>query len=205
MTHPYHAQAYPSRHNINLKNFNPKRLWFTSDQHFCHKNVCRLCNRPWFDVESMNKALIRNWNDLVHPTDHVMFLGDLAISNSNDAASCARQLNGIKYWLWGNHDTKQIINYCSEYFEWSGDYLEIEAGGQQIVLSHYPFESWNRRNYGSWMIHGHVHSKLKSDQSKFRLYVGVDNIPGYKPISFDEIKVIMEKKAAGKDDPVYYR
>lgn len=200
MTHNYLQEAYSNRFNLKFKSFNPKRLWFSSDLHFGHKNVCKLCNRPFDSVNHMNQMLIQNWNSLVHPTDHVMFLGDLALCNTMDARASARKLNGIKYWLWGNHDNKQLINYCSDLFEWSGDYLEIKAGDQEIVLNHYPMMSWSGKNRDVWQLHGHCHGNLTRDplnkqivDRSLMLDVGVD-CHDYKPISYCQVKSIMDAK-----------
>ena len=54
--------------------------WFTSDLHFGHKNVITYCDRPWATVEEMNEALIKIWNDTVHPKDTVYCLGDFSMS-----------------------------------------------------------------------------------------------------------------------------
>lgn len=56
-------------------------IYFTSDLHLGHKNVIRLCNRPFTDIEEMDHVLISNWNKRVHPHDTVVILGDLMFRN----------------------------------------------------------------------------------------------------------------------------
>ncbi|MGN0888723.1 MAG: hypothetical protein ACI4UY_07570 [Kiritimatiellia bacterium] len=36
--------------------------FFTSDQHFGHFNIIRLCSRPFGTVEEMDEALLSKWN-----------------------------------------------------------------------------------------------------------------------------------------------
>ena len=36
-------------------------LYFTSDHHFGHANIIGYCNRPFGDVEAMNRGLVDNW------------------------------------------------------------------------------------------------------------------------------------------------
>ena len=52
-------------------------LYFIGDPHFGHANIIRLCGRPFEDVESMDREMIRLWNARVRPEDTVWILGDL--------------------------------------------------------------------------------------------------------------------------------
>ena len=45
--------------------YSPDHTFFTSDTHFGHANIIRLCNRPFQNVEEMNEVLIENWNKVV--------------------------------------------------------------------------------------------------------------------------------------------
>ena len=58
-------------------------IWFTSDTHFSHCNIIKYCNRPFKDVDEMNKILIQNWNNVVRPDDIVWHLGDFALGDKN--------------------------------------------------------------------------------------------------------------------------
>ena len=51
--------------------------FFTSDQHFGHFNIIRLCSRPFGTVEEMDEALLSKWNAKVKADDTVYILGDL--------------------------------------------------------------------------------------------------------------------------------
>ena len=53
------------------------KVWFTSDLHFHHRNICRYCNRPYNSLEEMHEALITNWNSVVKEDDTVFLLGDM--------------------------------------------------------------------------------------------------------------------------------
>ena len=53
-------------------------LWLTSDLHFGHENIIRYCDRPFADVDAMNRALVDRWNEVVGDDDVVWVLGDFA-------------------------------------------------------------------------------------------------------------------------------
>ena len=52
-------------------------IYYTSDLHLGHKNIIRLCNRPFGSIEEMDNLLIERWNKKVKKEDTVYILGDL--------------------------------------------------------------------------------------------------------------------------------
>ena len=56
--------------------FDGNKVFFTSDTHFYHANIINFCKRPFANVETMNEALIENWNAVVGVDDIVFHLGD---------------------------------------------------------------------------------------------------------------------------------
>lgn len=150
-------------------------IFFTSDTHFSHANIIKYCNRPWASFQEMDEALVNNWNAIVHPNDIIYHLGDFQFKESG----IAKRLKGRKCLVLGNHDKSIDHNL----FEWVKPYYELKE--HNIVLFHFPIESWNKKHHGSIHLHGHCHGSLKSEGIK-RLDVGVD-CTNYKPISLDEI------------------
>ena len=53
-------------------------IWFTSDTHFGHENMLRLCGRPWSTVGQMNEAMAANINSKVAADDELYILGDFS-------------------------------------------------------------------------------------------------------------------------------
>ena len=51
--------------------------WFYSDPHFFHHNIIRYCERPYANVQEMNKNLIEKFNAKVGINDDVIFVGDM--------------------------------------------------------------------------------------------------------------------------------
>jgi calcineurin-like phosphoesterase family protein len=169
--------------------------WFTSDTHFGHENVIRYSNRPYKDKQEMDEGIIANWNSKVQPDDNVYHIGDVFFCQKARAIQILSRLNGKITLVMGNHDKSiRRDNDFQRYFHQVVDYLELTIEGQKMVLSHYPMMTWNGSGRGSWMLHGHCHGNLKYPFEAKIHDVGVD--PNhYVPISFQDVKRIMDKKA----------
>lgn len=170
-------------------------IFFTSDTHYYHKNIIKYSSRPYKDVDEMNESLIVNYNSVVRPTDTVYHLGDVSFGKDKETETVLRRLNGSKHLIFGNHDKSLRKNkdLLSKYFGSVNDYAEIDVNGQKIILCHYSFRVWNKSHHGSWNLFGHSHGSLYDDPNLLSMDVGVDP-NGYYPISFEEVKKIMEKK-----------
>ena len=186
--------------------FNPDNIWFTSDTHFDHSNIIKFCTRPFKDVDEMNEALIRKWNETVPTRGIVFHLGDFVFGGLNVLENIANRLNGTKYLILGNHDIRQQWNNSarlSQLFEHVTQQMTILVEGQTIILNHYPLltyaGAWGDR---LWNLHGHVHlgphsNGLDDERMKLRFPtqydVGVDN-NDFRPVSFREVKDIITKQ-----------
>lgn len=176
-------------------------VWFTADLHIGHSAVIRYARRPFANVDEMNEALIKNWNDCVSPKDDIYVLGDLSFCSLSRTISYLSRLNGRKYWIFGNHD-KKLRNRegILQFFEWGKDLTTIKIpdsdayqGQQRIVLCHYAMRVWDKSHFGTWQLYGHSHGSLPDDRHSLSMDVGVDNC-NYRPISYEEIKTKMKLK-----------
>ena len=166
-------------------------LWFTSDHHFGHDKIIEpdYADRPFSSVEEMDDEMIRRWNTVVAPGDVVMYLGDFAVkSHKKRIAALLEQLHGHKHLIIGNHDhtdTRKAKGWASV-----EAYREITVGDLPIILSHYPFLTWNASHHGSWMLHGHCHGNLKTTHTARRCDIGVDAWD-FAPVSLPELHEYM--------------
>lgn len=168
-------------------------IWFTSDTHWGHANIIKYSNRPFSSREEMDEMLIKNWNDLVQPSDVIYHMGDFSFHQAEKTLSILKRLNGQKHMVKGNHDKHAILKPCYDSFVWVKDYAETVIDKQLIVMCHFPFLTWNKSHHGSWNLHGHCHGSLPEDPHSRRLDVGVD-CHDYRPISFEQVRAIMAKK-----------
>lgn len=186
-------------------------IWFTSDLHFGHRNIMKFCNRPWENVEEMDKALINNWNSVVGKNDIVFDLGDFAFASNSKWKYILNQLNGRHYLILGNHDVSRYPgDKTMELFERVEHQMIVKIDDRYVYLNHYPYlcygGSYRGHDQGIWQLFGHVHSR-PNDTGKdhdrlsmlfpYQYDVGVDN-NNYYPVSWNQIVDIINNQIQGK-------
>ena len=178
------------------------KVWFTSDLHFWHKNICKYCNRPYESVEEMNEAIIQNWNAVVKDDDIVFVTGDLGFCGIEKLKPLLERLKGKKYLIQGNHDSDKVVFKLVEgnIFEDSYKLTTITITGdeeipeQMITLCHFPMIDWYNKEKGAWMVHGHQHQLPETPScSVLHWDVGLDK-NHMTPISFEQLKINITKQ-----------
>lgn len=174
------------------------KVFFTSDTHFGHANIIKLCNRPFANADEMNEELIKRWNEKVGKDDYVFHLGDFAFGGSTLWNSILDRLNGHIILILGNHDFKNLRSGYMSRFEDVQQQMYIQIGGKSVYLNHYPYLCFGgsyKNDQSVIQLFGHVHSSPyntgKDAQRLEHLFptqydVGVDN-NDFRPISFDEV------------------
>ena len=167
-------------------------VYFTADMHLGHHNIITLQDRPFEDVDEMDKTLIELWNARVSKDDHIYIVGDLIFRSDKDAIWHLDKLRGHKHLIIGNHDEKLLKNErATAYFESIDQIKDIKENGKHIVLCHYPMIEWNAYYHGSWHIYGHIHNNrneayetLKEKEHALNAGCMINN---YMPVSFEEL------------------
>jgi calcineurin-like phosphoesterase family protein len=196
-----------------------QRLWFTSDTHYNHANICRSTTR-WTDADSvtrdfdslemMNEELVYWINRRVAQDDILIHLGDWSfggfesIKEFRDRIVCQNI-----HLVLGNHDHHILNNVYNiqSIFSSVNQYLDLDvrwwiAGKKKerarFICMHYPIASWNGMNNGVIHLHGHVHlpNHLRVTGGK-AMDVGVDG-NNLEPIDLDSIVRIMDKQPIAK-------
>lgn len=187
--------------------------WFTSDLHFNHINIINYSNRPFANLDEMNKALINNYNQLVNHDDMVIFVGDVCMGKRESTLPLLYHLNGFKVLIPGNHDYCHPMFGDSNYEKWQIN-LELYKQYfddiilddvylyQDFVVCHFPydvnstdhggrnFDDYQPLDLGMPLLCGHVHQDWKikmSPKGTFMMNVGVD-VHDFKPVSFETIQ-----------------
>lgn len=169
-------------------------IFFTADLHLGHDSIRRHCNRPWSNVDEMDQAIIKNWNNTVPKTGTTYLLGDFAmprkipgVESMKKYRSYFHALNGKKILILGNHDSmsQEVYNLFTDVQQM----MEPKIDGEKVFLCHYPMRSWNGSFHGRLSLYGHTHSRLPEQPSILSFDVGID-VPEWKysPVSLDQIK-----------------
>lgn len=188
---------------MRITNINKNDLYFTSDNHFHHKNIIEYCNRPWGDIRTHDSALIQLWNSVV-PKNGIVFCGGDFIFTSNIewVRELVSKLNGKIYLTLGNHCMqnrldrpifKEIFADVQDMYYLTIQDEEIKQGCLNFLISHYPMMYWRP---GYIHLHGHVHSGPNSTANEIvpfhtnRYDIGVDAW-NYSPISYYELREVI--------------
>lgn len=194
---------------FNLTNLcKDKAVWITSDFHFFHRNLCRGTS-VWIDrsgcrdfdtIEQMNDTILNNINTVVKPDDVLIHLGDFAFGGRDNVISARKNIKCINLiHINGNHDI--AISKDSELqklFTWVGDYTELKYEHLFFCLFHYPLATWNGKNYGCIMIHGHCHTTVNKFNNGRIMDVALES-NNMKPYNMSEIVKIMNNTPILKD------
>lgn len=164
-------------------------LFFTSDEHYGHRNIIDYCDRPFKSVEEMDEEIIQRHNKVVRGGDVVVHAGDFTLANAIIARRYLSKLNGKKHiFLKGSHDKWLNDPLIKSEFD-PHEIMEFSMKGEYIVVCHYSMRVWPRSHYNSWQLYGHSHGRLAPVGKQYD--IGVDNNNFY-PVSFDKIREIMK-------------
>lgn len=171
--------------------------FYTSDLHFGHDNIIKLCKRPFKNTREMNSKLVENWNKKVGPEDEVYILGDFFFKfrEKQEIHNILSSLNGKKYLIRGNHDKWANDKEFHEHFEWIRQYYETTDEAREVILFHYPIAEWNGFYRNSYHLYGHVHNQEQNlfINSARCFNVGVD-VNDFEPKTLDELIELSDKK-----------
>lgn len=151
-------------------------IYVIGDQHFYHQNIIKYSRGQFSSVQEMNNYIRKCHNEVVGVNDIVIFLGDFCLNNPG-IREFAETLNGHKYLILGNHDSRSLEKrYPSLGFE--GVYVTPVKINDKY-FSHEPLIKGSRTdltfqgilsefvNSDGVNYHGHIHDKNFSISSAY--------------------------------------
>ena len=198
-----------------------QRLFFTSDTHYGHSNICsgttnwigaENMTRKFSSLDRMNDELVFWINQRVGENDILFHLGDWSFGGFENIEEFRNRIvcKNIHLVL-GNHDhhIERNKDGIQRLFSSVNHYVELDvrrpsefAKGRMdkfnFVLMHYPIASWNNMNSGVMHLHGHVHLPKHQRIAEGRaMDVGCDG-NGLEPISLNEVYSLLDKQPVKK-------
>lgn len=189
-----------------------KNIYFTSDTHYNHRNICRGTSewkrgeegdngqqtRNFDTLDKMNCALVKGINDNVKKDDELWHLGDWSFGGFDSILQFRSQLvcQNINL-VYGNHDhhIENNKNGIQGAFKSVQYYKELSVEGHKICLLHYAMRVFNKSHKGAIHLYGHSHNTLPGIGKS--MDVGVDAafalFGEYRPFSWKEVQTIMSK------------
>ena len=191
-----------------------QKLWFTSDTHYNHANICSSTTR-WTDpvtcrefksLEHMNAHLVGNINEMVGQDDILFHLGDWSFGGFEQIEIFRNQIvcKNI-HIITGNHDhhiennkegVQSLFTSVNKYLNLNVKWSNGHAGhdDQRFALMHFPIASWDNMARGAIHLHGHVHfePQIRVGVGKM-MDVGVDGNALY-PIEMKTILSMMRNQ-----------
>ena len=136
-------------------------IYYISDLHIGHKNAIRFDERPFADIDDMEREIVRRWNEKVGADDDVYILGDVFYRYKGSRADFLKRLGGRLHLIVGNHDFEILKNEAAlGCFESVDKLRQIVDDGRRVVMCHYPIISWNMKHFGAYHVYGHVHANI---------------------------------------------
>ena len=191
-----------------------QKLWFTSDTHYNHANICSSTTK-WTDpvtcreftsLEHMNAHLVGNINEVVGQDDILFHLGDWSFGGFEQIERFRNQIvcRNI-HIITGNHDhhIENDREGIQSLFSSVNKYLNLNVkwnvgtplmGEQRFALMHFPIASWDNMAKGAIHLHGHVHFEADKRIGAGKMMdVGVDG-NGLYPIEMSEVLILMRNQ-----------
>lgn len=116
------------------------KMLITGDLHLGHANIIKYANRPFKNIEHMDKELIRRWNEKVSDKDTVIHNGDFCFKSKSGKGNgegisfneWRSKLNGNIIFIRGNHDKRSngLVTPISN--------MTLRFGGHDIFVTHRP-------------------------------------------------------------------
>ena len=167
-------------------------IYIIADHHFYHQNILNYTRKEFNNLEEMNEFILKKHNETINHEDIVIFLGDFCFK-TNHILDLLTKMNGHKYLVLGNHDSKDLIRkYPSLGFE---GIFTMPIKIKDNYLSHEPLLNEERNDLTFQLItkefktknalnyHGHIHDTIINKPNYHN--VTCENL-NYKPIFLEK-------------------
>lgn len=169
---------------------NITKTFVTSDQHFCHHNIIKYCNRPFQTYWEMDNEIVRRHNIRVSPDDRLIIVGDFGLCSNRTIkrhTDILGRLNGSpKILVLGNHDGSK-----KRMLEIGFDEVHKSLQLGDVFFVHNPADLQKQRYIdGLVLITGHRHNDAPKFYTKYGykiINISVD-VWDFYPVGLEELR-----------------
>lgn len=148
-------------------------IFFTSDLHFGHKNICgenalEEGRKQFKDVDEMKEHLIEAHNNVVNVNDIVINHGDFSFNNNVDyIVDIINRMNGALIIVLGNHDSVKTWAKVEKVFE--GQVIKVEEDHfiAKLVVHEMGFKV--KANKKATIYHSHFPMQIGEHETLFNM------------------------------------
>lgn len=184
------------------------RKFTSADLHLGHGKIIQYekIRSRFSSAEEMDNYLIKRWNSVVSPIDHVYINGDVSFHDDAKTKELIESMNGVKHLILGNHDKDRSWGKWLKcgFASVQSELILQAAKDIRLKFSHYPYSGENShegrfmdkrpvKQDGLWLVHGHMHSKgSKFDAENQQVCVSTE-LWDFKPVNIDTILASIRK------------
>ena len=162
------------------------KIWLTTDTHFGHEKMIKLCGRP----RDFDGLILKGLKEV--PRDAILIhLGDFCIGSDelwHQAFMAATKQCKRRILVRGNHDHKSTSWYLDHGWDWVCDRILLECFGVNILFSHAPVVELQPLGI-DLNIHGHLHNTgHHPDANRIAMkskLLAIENTD-YKPVNLEK-------------------
>lgn len=182
------------------------KLYFLSDSHFHHRNICNYCNRPFDSRKEMDDVLIANWNFVVPEDGIVVHCGDFMLPHKTGDKEYKKIWDKLNFKTLilcrGNHDRIECGTYVyNDKTVIVVDIAMLDIENNKIMACHYPMLAYP----ADYQVFGHIHTlsdgtchgvdgDVNERLRKTQYDVGADH-NNYTPVSYWQLMNIFRNNA----------
>ncbi len=116
------------------------KIYLTSDWHFMHNRDFIYKPRGFTNTLEMSQEIVKRYNEIIQPEDHVYVLGDLMLNDDETGIKLIKSLKGTIHIIRGNHDTDTRMEFYKNCYNIAevceGKFLNYN--GYHFYLTHFP-------------------------------------------------------------------
>ncbi|MCY4511602.1 MAG: hypothetical protein OXG35_32245 [Acidobacteria bacterium] len=173
-----------------------RRVWIWSDLHLQHANIIRHCNRPFDNVDEMDRRLLDAWRARVGANDLVVNGGDVGLAGrvTGSILHAVERAPGRKLLVAGNHEIDRKTGRVDRHGHDEVGPMAVLPTDPPLVLTHVPLHAVP----DGWVnLHGHVHNN-EPPRTPRHLNVCVEHT-GYEPVALNDLVELAKKAVADVD------